>query len=69
MEEESFSEALRKHILKQIRSLGQWVKPDPADNLFIQIIKLFFKSIVVLLLTALSPIILVVLIVGFVGGL
>lgn len=69
MEEESFSEALRKHILKQISALGQWIKPNPADNLFLQIIKLFFKSIVVLLLTAFSPIVLLVLIIGFVGGL
>ena len=68
MEEESFSEALRNHILKQIRALGQWIKPDPADNLFVQIVKLIFKSIVVLLLTAFSPIVLLILIIGFVGG-
>lgn len=68
MEEQSFAEALREYILKQIRTLGAWVKPDPADNLIVQIMKLMGKSVVVLLLTALSPVVLLFLIISFVGG-
>lgn len=69
MEEESFTEELRKYILSQVRALGEWVKPDPADNLFIQILKIMYKSVVVLILTALSPVVLLFLIISFVGGL
>lgn len=69
MEEESFTEELRKYILAQVRALGEWVKPDPADNLFIQILKIMYKSVVVLILTALSPVVLLFLIISFVGGL
>jgi hypothetical protein len=68
MEEESLSKALRTYIIKQIRALGEWVKPNPADNLFVQILKIMYKSVVVLILTALSPIVLLFLIISFVGG-
>lgn len=68
MEEESLSKELRKYILQQIKALGEWVKPDPADNLFVQILKIMYKSVVVLILTALSPIVLLFLIISFVGG-
>ena len=67
--EESLNKELQKYIMQQIRALGQWVKPDPSDNLFLQIVKLFFKSIVLLLLTAFSPIVLLILVVGFIGAL
>lgn len=67
-EDEPLGKALQNHILKQIRALGEWVKPDPADNLFIQIIKIMYKSVVLLILTALSPVVLLFLIISFVGG-
>ncbi len=68
MEEQSFAKELQKYILKQISMLGEWVKPDPADNILLQILKIMYKSVVVLLLTALSPIVLLFLIISFVGG-
>lgn len=68
MEEESVSKELQKYILNQIKALGAWVKPNPADNLFVQILKIMYKSIALLLLTALSPVVLLFLIISFVGG-
>lgn len=68
-EEEPFGKALQKFLMQKIRELGQWVKPDPADNLLLQIVKIFFKSIVLLLLTAFSPVVLLFLIGVFIGGL
>ncbi|AHM59669.1 hypothetical protein D770_07030 [Flammeovirgaceae bacterium 311] len=68
-EEESFGKELQKFLMQKIRELGQWVKPDPTDNLFLQIIKIFFKSIVLLLLTAFSPVVVLFLIGVFIGGL
>lgn len=68
MEEESFAEALRNYLLKQIKSLRDWVKPDPADHVLIQTLKLLYKSIVVLILLALSPVVILFLVISFVGG-
>lgn len=68
MEEESFAEALRKYLLTQIKALQLWVKPDPADHFLVQGLKLFYKSIVVLILLALSPVVILFLVVSFVGG-
>jgi len=47
------------------RSLLEWVKPNPADGLFLKIVKMIFKSIILLILVALSPVILVVLLFVF----
>ncbi|EMR04749.1 hypothetical protein [Cesiribacter andamanensis] len=68
MEEEPLGQALRTYITTKIRELGEWVKPDPADSLLLQVLKLMYKSVVVLLLTALSPVVLLFLIISFVGG-
>ena len=69
MEDESFAKELRKYILAQVRALGEWVKPDPEDKLLVQILKIMYKSVVVLIITALSPVVLLFLIISFVGGL
>lgn len=66
--EESLPEALRAYIFKQIRALRQWLKPNPADTLGMKIIKTMGKSLVVLVLTAFSPIILLILFISFIGA-
>lgn len=68
MEEESFAEALRNYLLIQINSLQRWIQPDPADHMLIQALKLIYKSIAILLLLALSPVVILFLIVSFAGG-
>lgn len=59
--EDSYAKLLRQHF----NNLKQWVKPDPADPLFLKIVKLIYKSIAVLLLIAASPVIIVLLIIIF----
>jgi hypothetical protein len=66
--DDSAAKALRQYILDKIKRLREWVKPEPADPLLLKIGKLFFKSLVLLLLTALSPVILVVLLIAFIGA-
>jgi hypothetical protein len=48
---------LRKYVLQ----LRDWVQPDPGDPPLLRVLKLFYKSIAILLLIAFSPVILVVL--------
>lgn len=48
-------------LKRRIHLLLDWVKPDPADSTITQLVKTFFKSIVVLILVATSPIALIVL--------
>lgn len=67
-EDEPLGKALQTYIMQQVKTLGAWVKPNPADKLFIQIVKIMYKSVVLLLLTALSPIVLLFLAISFVGG-
>ena len=62
---ESFSQGLQEYIGKQINALREWIRPVPEDPLYLKIIKGFFKGIVVILLTALSPVILLILTVTF----
>jgi hypothetical protein len=68
MEEEPLGQAIRTYIFTKVKELGEWVKPDPADPLLLQIVKIMYKSVVVLLLMALSPVVLLFLIISFVGG-
>ena len=52
-------------IQYKVRQLGEWVKPDPADKPLVRVLKLFYKSIVVLVLIALSPVLLVIMLFVF----
>lgn len=65
---ESFAAELWKYIGKQWANLLEWIKPEPSDSLGMKILKGFFKSIVVLILLAFSPIIILVLIIAFVAA-
>lgn len=64
-QEKSLAEELADLTMKQIRSINSWIKPKPKDPIIMQGLKLIFKSIVVLFFVALSPIMLVILIVAF----
>lgn len=63
--DQSFNEGLREYIVQQVRALREWVRPRPEDPIFLKIVKGFFKGLVVLVLTALSPVILLILTVTF----
>lgn len=64
----SAAKALKEYIFQKIRELRDWIKPDPADSLMLKIGKLFLKSLVLLVLTAFSPVILLLLLIAFVGA-
>ena len=52
-------------IRKWFENLKEWIKPDPADNVFVQTGKLFFKCMALLVMLAFSPVLLVVLVFVF----
>ena len=66
--DDSAARALRQYIFQKIKELRLWVKPDPADPLLMKIGKLFLKSLVLLVLTAFSPVILLLLLIAFIGA-
>jgi len=67
--DQSFARELQQYISRQVTHLRHWIRPDPEDPLYLKIIKGFFKGIVVLLLTALSPVIVVILTITFLAAL
>ncbi|MFP4090494.1 MAG: hypothetical protein ACLFUB_20980 [Cyclobacteriaceae bacterium] len=66
---QSFARELQKYISNQVTNLRHWIRPDPEDPLYLKIIKGFFKGIVILLLTALSPVIAIILTIAFLAAL
>ena len=64
----SFARALQDYLSKQVTHLRHWVRPVPEDPLYLKIIKGFFKGLVLLLLTALSPVIVVILVISFLAA-
>ena len=64
----SAAQALREYIFQKIKELREWIRPDPADPLLLKIGKLFLKSLVLLVLTAFSPVILLLLLIAFIGA-
>lgn len=65
---QTFAGALIKYLSEQLELLKEWLRPVPEDPLYLKIIKGFLKALVVLLLTALSPVILVILIISFLAA-
>ncbi len=66
---QSFARELQKYVAQQITKLRHWVRPDPSDPLALKIIKGIFKALVVLVLTAFSPVIAVILTIAFLAAL
>ena len=60
MKVEKKQEGMRAYLRKQIFRFEEWMKPDPADSKLVQIGKTILKSIVFLVLIALSPILLII---------
>jgi hypothetical protein len=58
-------ESIEEMIASRFKRLKEWLKPNPADSRLIQGLKLIYKSLAVLGLIALSPVILVVLLFVF----
>lgn len=58
-------EGFRDAIKKRITNLREWVKPNPADPLYLTVFKTIYKGIALLVLIALSPVILIILVIIF----
>jgi len=56
---------LAGHIKDWLIKIREWIRPNPKDSHLLQVIKLFFKSLALLVLIALSPLLLVVLLFVF----
>ena len=59
--DDGYMDIVRKNIL----ALREWVKPDPADPLYLTILKSMYKGLSLLVLIALSPVILIILLIVF----
>ena len=64
LEGRGFIESI-KYWLEKLR---EWVKPNPVDKPLIRVLKLFYKTIVLLVLIALSPVLIVVLVFVFLAA-
>ena len=63
--EQKKNKGLLNFLKDKLAALQDWMKPDPADHPLLQVVKLLFKSLAVLILIAFSPAIIVILILAF----
>lgn len=66
--EPTFAKELQRYVAKQVNDFRIWLKPDPKDSTSMKILKGLYKSIVVLILIAFSPILAVILTVAFLAA-
>lgn len=59
----TFSEVLAAQLSK----LKEWLKPNPGDGLALKIVKMILKSVVLLILLLISPVLLIGLALAFIG--
>ena len=60
---------IKEMIVDRFKKFAEWLKPNPADTVLVQSLKMIYKVIAVLVLIAFSPVILVVLIFVFFAAL
>ena len=53
------------YIKERLIQIREWIRPDPNDSPLLQVVKLLFKSLVLLVLLALSPALLVIMLFVF----
>jgi hypothetical protein len=64
-EDESLASAMIDYIQKQLKELREWLRPVSDDSIFLKIIKGIFKTFVLIILTVLSPVVLLILVIAF----
>lgn len=62
-------EGIKEMIINRFKRLMEWLKPNPADSLAIQSLKMIYKALAVLVLIAFSPVILILLLFAFFAAL
>jgi hypothetical protein len=53
------------YLKEKLLQLREWIRPDPNDSHLLKVVKLFYKSIALLVLLAFSPVLLVILLFVF----
>jgi len=66
---QSNAQELQKYVASQITQFKHWIRPDPEDPLYLQILKGIYKTLAVLLLTVLSPVFALILTIAFLAAL
>ena len=67
--EQPEGDSLKETILNYFRKFKAWLKPDKADTLIVQSLKMVYKALAVLVLVIFSPVILIILIFVFMAAL
>ena len=62
-------ESIKEMLISRVKRLKEWLKPNPSDTVLIQSLKMIYKALAVLILIALSPVILIILLLVFVAAL
>ena len=62
-------EGIKEMLINRVKSLKEWLKPNPNDTLLIQSLKMIYKALAVLVLIAFSPVILIILLLVFFAAL
>jgi hypothetical protein len=62
-------EGIKESILNYSRKFKEWLKPNSADTLLLQSLKMVYKVLAVLVLVAFSPVILLILLFVFFAAL
>ena len=58
-------EGFKELITNKLKQFKEWLKPNPADSLLIQLLKMIYKAAAVLVLIVFSPVILLVMLFVF----
>jgi len=54
-------EGIRETIINYFKKFKEWLKPNSADTLLVQSLKMVYKVLAVLVLVAFSPVIIIIL--------
>lgn len=67
-QEDSFFKEVLKLIRQNWNEYLEWIKPKQGDHWSLTIIKTFFKGLSAILFVALSPIVILILIIAFLAA-
>lgn len=68
MKERPLASDLKDYLAEKWTALREWLRPVADDPLWLKIIKGILKAVALLFLTAMSPVILIILIITFLAA-
>jgi hypothetical protein len=63
--EELEGEGFKELLIRKLKELQEWLKPNPNDTMLVTSLKMVYKLVAVLILIAFSPVILIVMVFVF----